>query len=34
VAAVYASPMERARETATPIARALNLRVRTARGLN
>lgn len=34
VAAVYASPMERARETAAPIARALGLRVRTARGLN
>ena len=34
VTAVYASPMERARETATPIARALGLRVRTAKGLN
>lgn len=34
VAAVYASPMERTQETATPIARALNLRVRTAKGLN
>jgi len=34
VAAVYASPMERTRETAAPIARALGLRVRTARGLN
>ena len=34
VAAVYASPMERTKETAIPIARALGLRVRTARGLN
>ena len=34
VAAVYASPMERARETASPIARALGLKVRAARGLN
>ena len=34
VAAVYTSPMERTRETAAPIARALGLRVRTARGLN
>ena len=34
VTAVYASPMERARETAAPIARALGLRVRTAKGLN
>lgn len=34
VAAVYASPLERARETAAPIARALKLRVRTAPGLN
>jgi probable phosphomutase (TIGR03848 family) len=34
VAAVYASPLERARETAAPIARALKLRVRTAAGLN
>jgi probable phosphoglycerate mutase len=32
-AAVYASPLERARETAAPIARALGLRVRTAPGL-
>ncbi len=32
-AAVYASPLERARETAAPIARALGLRVRTERGL-
>jgi probable phosphomutase (TIGR03848 family) len=31
--ALYASPMERARETAAPIARALGLRVRTHRGL-
>ncbi len=34
VAAVYSSPMERTRETARPIARALGLRVRTAAGLN
>lgn len=31
--AVYASPLERARETATPLARALGVRVRTARDL-
>jgi probable phosphomutase (TIGR03848 family) len=31
--AVYASPLERAMETAAPIARALHLRVRTAAGL-
>jgi probable phosphomutase (TIGR03848 family) len=31
--AIYASPIERARETAAPIARALGLRVRTNRGL-
>ena len=31
--AVYASPLERAKETATPIARALGVRVRTERGL-
>ncbi|MGH8980583.1 MAG: histidine phosphatase family protein [Acidimicrobiales bacterium] len=31
--AVYASPLERARETAAPIARALGLRVRTEREL-
>jgi probable phosphoglycerate mutase len=31
--AVYASPLERAAETAAPIARALGLRVRTAPGL-
>lgn len=34
VAAVYASPLERARETAQPIASGLKLRVRTAKGLN
>ncbi len=33
VAAVYASPMERTKETAAPIAKALKLRVRTERGL-
>ncbi len=33
VAAVYASPLERTRETAAPIARALKQRVRTNRGL-
>jgi probable phosphomutase (TIGR03848 family) len=33
VAAVYASPLERTRETAAPIARALGLRVRSERGL-
>ncbi len=31
--AVYASPLERTRETAAPIARALGLRVHTERGL-
>ena len=31
--AVYASPLERARETAVPVARALGVRVRTERGL-
>jgi probable phosphomutase (TIGR03848 family) len=31
--AVYASPLERARETAAPIARSLGLRVRTVPGL-
>lgn len=31
--AVYASPMERTRETAAPIARAAGLRIRTAAGL-
>jgi probable phosphoglycerate mutase len=34
VAAVYASPMERAQETAAPIAKARKLRVRTEKGLN
>jgi probable phosphomutase (TIGR03848 family) len=33
VAAVYASPLERTRETAAPIASALGLRSRVARGL-
>jgi probable phosphomutase (TIGR03848 family) len=33
VVAVYASPLERTRETAAPIARALGLRVRRERGL-
>lgn len=33
VSAVYASPLERTRETAAPIARALGLRTRTERGL-
>ena len=33
VAAVYSSPMERTRETAAPIARAVGRRVRTAPGL-
>ena len=33
VAAVYSSPMERTRETAAPIARAVGRRVRTASGL-
>lgn len=33
VAAVYSSPLERTRETAAPIARALGVRVRSARGL-
>jgi probable phosphoglycerate mutase len=33
VRAVYASPLERTRETAAPIARALSLRVRADRGL-
>jgi probable phosphoglycerate mutase len=31
--AIYASPLERTRETAAPIAAALGLRVRTIRGL-
>ena len=34
VSAIYASPMERTQETAKPIAKALNLRVRTLQGLN
>ena len=33
VAAVYSSPLERTRETAAPIAKALGLKVRTERGL-
>jgi probable phosphoglycerate mutase len=33
VDAVYSSPLERAKETAAPIAKALGLRVRTERGL-
>ncbi len=33
VAAVYASPMERTQETASPIAKACGLRVRTHKGL-
>jgi probable phosphoglycerate mutase len=33
ITAVYASPLERTRETAAPIARALGLRVRVERGL-
>lgn len=33
VAAVYASPLERTRETAAPIGRAVGQRVRTAKGL-
>jgi len=33
IAAVYASPMERTYETATPIARSLGLRVRKNKGL-
>lgn len=34
VSAVYASPMERTRETAAPVAKALGLRVRRHVGLN
>jgi probable phosphoglycerate mutase len=34
VAAVYASPMERTRETAAPIGKAVGQRVQVARGLN
>ncbi|MGH2738407.1 MAG: MSMEG_4193 family putative phosphomutase [Actinomycetota bacterium] len=33
IRAVYSSPLERCRETAAPIARALGLRVRTDRGV-
>jgi len=33
IAAIYASPLERTRETAAPLAAALGLRVRVARGL-
>jgi probable phosphoglycerate mutase len=33
IGAVYASPLERTRETASPIAKQLGLRVRTTRGL-
>ncbi|MCU1369235.1 MAG: hypothetical protein JWO77_429 [Ilumatobacteraceae bacterium] len=33
VSAVYASPLERTRETAAPIAKALGLKVKTDRGL-
>lgn len=33
VTAIYASPMERTRETAAPIAKALGLRTRTRKGL-
>lgn len=33
ITAVYASPLERTRETASPIAKALNLRVQADRGL-
>lgn len=33
VAAVYASPLERARETAAPIAKAFNTKVQTDKGL-
>ncbi|HEY3810944.1 MAG TPA: MSMEG_4193 family putative phosphomutase [Acidimicrobiales bacterium] len=33
IAAVYASPLERTQETAAPLAAALGLRVRVARGL-
>ncbi len=34
IEAVYASPMERTQETAAPVARSRQLRVRTHRGLN
>src|ERR1700722_5178223 len=33
IAAIYASPLERTRETAAPVAAALGQRVRIARGL-
>jgi probable phosphoglycerate mutase len=33
IAAVYASPLERTRETAAPIAKAVGARVRTSKGL-
>ena len=33
IAAVYASPLERTRETAAPIAKALGLKVRSSKGL-
>src|SRR6202035_263057 len=33
ITAVYASPLERTRETAAPVAAALGLRIRIARGL-
>ncbi len=33
IAAVYASPLERTQETATPIAKALDVRVRRSKGL-
>ncbi|MCH7789489.1 MAG: MSMEG_4193 family putative phosphomutase [Acidobacteria bacterium] len=33
IGAIYASPMERTRETAAPIAKATGLRVRTSKGL-
>ena len=33
IAAIYASPLERTRETAAPLARALGVRVRVVRGL-
>jgi probable phosphomutase (TIGR03848 family) len=33
IAGVYASPLERTRETASPIAKQLGVRVRTSRGL-
>ena len=33
IAAIYASPLERTRETAAPIAKALNLKVKANSGL-